>query len=148
MQYCPSCGRKNDDDADFCQFCGNPMELIQVPSQDRRWQQQQYPQKRFYVPPKNDDGAVTSLILGIASFLVCPIVLAVPAIIVGNTAKSRIAQSGGTLIGDGLATAGIVCGWINVVLSGVLLLIILMTVASSSTTIASAGALFSVLSVW
>jgi len=58
--------------------------------------------------------AVISLIAGIASYFIVPILGAVAAIITGNMAKKEIRQSAGTKTGMGMAKWGVVLGWINI----------------------------------
>ena len=60
--------------------------------------------------------AVISLVAGIVSWLLLPFVAGLAAIICGHMARSEIRNSNGALEGDGLAIAGLVLGWINVVL--------------------------------
>jgi hypothetical protein len=60
--------------------------------------------------------AVISLVAGIVSWLLLPFVAGLAAIICGHMARGEIRRSNGTLEGDGLALAGLVLGWINVVL--------------------------------
>jgi Domain of unknown function (DUF4190) len=60
--------------------------------------------------------AVISLIAGIVSWLLLPFVGGLAAIICGHMARGEIRRSNGTMEGDGLAVAGLVLGWINVVL--------------------------------
>jgi hypothetical protein len=57
--------------------------------------------------------AVASLVLGI---LFCFAVTAILAVIFGNVALGRIADSNGTEKGRGLAIAGIVLGWAGIAL--------------------------------
>jgi hypothetical protein len=61
--------------------------------------------------------AVISLISGIASYFIVPVLGAVAAIITGNIAKKEIRQSAGQLTGDGMARWGMILGWINIGLS-------------------------------
>jgi len=61
--------------------------------------------------------AVVSLVAGITSWLLLPFVAGLVAIVCGHMARGEIARSGGRLEGDGLAVAGLVLGWINVVMS-------------------------------
>jgi hypothetical protein len=56
-------------------------------------------------------------VLGIVSFVFCPVVSAVAAIITGSRAKKAIDRSAGTKSGRGLAIAGQVLGWTNLVIS-------------------------------
>jgi hypothetical protein len=58
--------------------------------------------------------AVISLICGIASFFIVPLLGAIAAIITGNLAKKEIRQSAGQLTGEGMATWGMILGWVNI----------------------------------
>lgn len=60
--------------------------------------------------------SLTSLIMGILSWILIPVVGALIAIITGHMAKKEIRQSDGLLGGDGLATAGLVLGYANLAL--------------------------------
>src|SRR6266850_1968484 len=64
---------------------------------------------------KNSGLAIASLILGIAGIALCfgPIA-GIPAVICGHIAQSKIRESGGLLSGSGLATAGLVTGYISI----------------------------------
>lgn len=59
--------------------------------------------------------AITSLVCGIASFLII-VVGSVIAIISGHVARSRIKKSNGALAGKGLALAGLICGYTSLFL--------------------------------
>ena len=61
--------------------------------------------------------AVISLIAGIASFFIVPLLGAIAAIITGGMAKKEIRQSGGRISGLGMANWGVVLGWINIAFS-------------------------------
>jgi hypothetical protein len=59
--------------------------------------------------------AVASMTLGISSIVCCLGPLAgIPAIIMGHKANSNIRKSGGLLQGSGLATAGLVTGYLSI----------------------------------
>ncbi|MDC7122407.1 DUF4190 domain-containing protein [Cellulomonas fimi] len=75
--------------------------------------------------PKNSY-AVWSLVLGILSLVSCGFLTGVPAIIVGNNAKKAAAV--GEADNPGMATAGVVLGWIGTALSAAGLLIYLFFV--------------------
>ncbi len=64
--------------------------------------------------PKNSALAIWSLVLGVLSLVCLSILSAVPAVICGHLAYSRIRRSGGALTGDGLAIAGLVTGYIGI----------------------------------
>ena len=55
--------------------------------------------------------AIASLVLGIAGFVFFPLVPSILAVVFGKKARAEI-RSGAR--GDGLATAGIVLGWIGI----------------------------------
>jgi hypothetical protein len=61
--------------------------------------------------------AIVSLIAGILGLTLVPIAGSIVAIITGFMAKKEIRESGGTMGGDGLATAGLVTGWLGVALA-------------------------------
>ncbi len=68
-------------------------------------------------PSQNSSTAVISLIAGILGFTFLPFIGSVIALITGSMAKREIAESRGTLGGEGLAQAGIILGWIGVALA-------------------------------
>ena len=76
-------------------------------------------------PPKNDL-AVWSLITGILSYVMCPILLGVAAIITGT--MGRRAADEGLADNRGMATAGVILGWVNIGLSvlGIVLFLFLL----------------------
>lgn len=75
--------------------------------------------------------AIASLILGIAGFFVIPIVPSILAVVFGQKAREELRRDP-TLGGEGLATAGIVLGWVGIALVGIglvfLLLLLLLAV--------------------
>ncbi len=84
-----------------------------------QWQQQQTPQWSGYQPsPPTPGNAIASLILGIVSIVLCPIITAVVGLVLGYNAKREIDNSGGRLGGRGVAVGGIVTSWIGLVLWG------------------------------
>ena len=75
--------------------------------------------------PKNSL-AVWSLVLGIVSFVLsCGFLTGIPAVIVGNNAKKAVAR--GEANNGGMATAGVILGWIAIALSvlGIILFAVL-----------------------
>ena len=77
--------------------------------------------------------AIASLVLGIGGFVIFPVVLSILAIVFGRSAKREIAERPG-LGGSGLATAGIVLGWVGVALTVVAVLFVLLVVVASTST--------------
>ncbi len=83
-----------------------------------------YPGMPVGYPQKTNGSAIASLVLALGGLIVCPIVLSVLAIYLGGKAKNEIRVSWGRQTGEGLATAGVVIGWIGLafgLLMGVLL---------------------------
>lgn len=74
-------------------------------------------------PPKTHPLAITSLVLGIVALLFFPagVLFGVPAAYFGHRAQSQIQQSSGELGGAGLATAGLVLGYIGTLLGAIAL---------------------------
>ena len=58
--------------------------------------------------------AIWALILGIASLVFCCLPLAIPAIICGHLARSRIEQTPEAASGSGMAMAGLIMGYVSV----------------------------------
>jgi competence protein ComGC len=71
--------------------------------------------------PKTSALAIWSLVLGILGILFLLIcvgpLFAIPAVICGHMAYSRIKRSAGVLTGDGLALAGLITGYVGIGLS-------------------------------
>lgn len=61
--------------------------------------------------------SIASLMMGIISWVLLPVVGGIIAIVTGHLAKKEIRQSEGLLGGDGVATAGLVLGYANVAIS-------------------------------
>lgn len=79
--------------------------------------------------PRTCGLAVWSLVLSIVSLICCGVFLAIPAIICGHNARSQIRNSPGALSGDGMALAGLIIGYISIVLH----LILVVTKISNPT---------------
>jgi hypothetical protein len=58
--------------------------------------------------------ALISLISGILGLFIFPLIGSIIALITGPMAKKEIRESRGALGGEGLATAGIVLGWVGI----------------------------------
>lgn len=88
-------------------------------------------QQNYQTPPpvygqQSSTLAVISLIAGIASYFIVPLLGAIAAIITGNMAKKEIRQSGGQITGEGMARWGVILGWVNIGFSviGICLLVL------------------------
>ncbi len=112
MSYCRSCGAELAG-AYFCPRCGAPAGSAGA------------------APEGTSGNAVASLVLGIVGLVIFPLVPSILAIVLGRSAKRDIHQRPG-LAGEGMATAGIVLGWVGVavVVVGVVLFVLLLSTAS------------------
>ncbi len=70
-----------------------------------------------------NSSAVAALVCGILGVTACPLVLSIAALILGYSARSSIRQPGSREQGDGLASAGIVMGWIGVAIAVAVVLV-------------------------
>lgn len=78
--------------------------------------------------PKTSTLAIVSLVAGIAGWTILPLIGSIVAIVTGHMAKAEIREQVGSLGGDGLATAGLVLGYLSIGLSVCICLIILAAV--------------------
>ncbi len=75
--------------------------------------------------PPTSGKAIASLVCSAAGLMVCFFVGQIAGIVLGHIARSEIEQSQGQLTGEGLATAGIIIGWVGIAID----LLILLAVA-------------------
>lgn len=137
--FCFKCGASMPEDATVCPQCAAPVQAVPTPpppaqqpstpnpASTSAWlnvpsapsqQSPQYPPQaqpyRAYQPAQTDGGAIASMVLGIASIVLCLTFLAgIPAIIVGHISLSRIKKSMGRLKGEGMALTGLILGYIS-----------------------------------
>ena len=100
-----------------------------------------YGQTPGYLPAQvapSSNEAIWSLVLGILSVTCLGLIAGIPAVILGSIAKRKIAASGGMVRGQGLATAGLVLGWVSIGLSAAFILLMLISAIAGS---GSSGAL-------
>jgi hypothetical protein len=71
----------------------------------------------MYVQSRTSSLALVSLVAGISGWTIFPLLGCIVAIITGMLARNEIRDSGGALTGDGFALAGLVLGWIGLLLS-------------------------------
>lgn len=86
------------------------------------------------VPPssmKTSGMAIASLVLGICSVLGCSILTAIPALILGGIALSKIGKSRGALVGTGQAIAGLVLGGLGLLVVPILAAILLPAISQA-----------------
>ncbi|MBA3944420.1 MAG: DUF4190 domain-containing protein [Herpetosiphonaceae bacterium] len=76
-----------------------------------------------YIPVTNTS-AILSLVMSVLSYFLLPFIGSVIGIILGYQARRSIRASNGRQTGEGLATAGIVIGWIHIALFLILALVL------------------------
>lgn len=117
MPYCSNCGTEMAASAVACPQCGHPRQIASAPR-------------------PTEGNAIAALILGILGIVACPVVLSIPAIIVGTQARNKIKQNP-ELDGESMARVGVILGWIGVGLGllgiGTLILGLIFSAASVGT---------------
>jgi hypothetical protein len=132
---CQRCGATNDE-GQFCYNCGirleptpattatpaPPTTANPTPPSGQDFNQigtsQPYPiQYTNYTPvaPPNSTMAQLSLIFGIVGWVLVPILGPIGAVICGHMARNEIRQSGGRIGGEGMALAGLVLGYAQLI---------------------------------
>jgi hypothetical protein len=79
--------------------------------------------------PTTSTNAVIGLVLAIVSWVVCPIIAAIAALLVARSSTKEIAASGGRVGGAGLNTATRIIAWINIGISIVAGIVVMLLVA-------------------
>lgn len=83
-------------------------------------------------PLRTADGATASLVLGIISWVICPVICSIPAIILARQARAEIDRSSTPLAGKDNASAGFWLGVSSLIVYGVIFIIALISAASGS----------------
>jgi hypothetical protein len=104
-----------------------------------------YPPGTVYVQPatpKTSPAAIIAVVLAVLSFLQCPVVLAVIALVLARSAEKDIAESNGWVTGEGLARGARIAAWINIGLSIAALVgfVIVLVVTAAMGSAGGAGA--------
>jgi hypothetical protein len=71
----------------------------------------------YAAPPPNHGSAVTALVLGILSVVLCGLFTGIPAMVMGRRVTREVRASGGALGGEGLGQAAFWTGLIGTFLS-------------------------------
>jgi hypothetical protein len=121
---------------------GDPSQPPQPPqppySQPGQYQQPYgagYGQAQPAATATTSNDAIVALVLALCAWFVCPLVLAVIALVFAGKAKRTIEASNGWVTGDGMVTAARVIAWINIGLTLVALafvVVVLIAAAVSS----------------
>jgi hypothetical protein len=107
-----------------------PPQPQQQQQQPGGWQAPQQQTPWGAPPPPNSGKATASLVLSICGLLVCPLILSVLGLVFGYQARGEIDRSNGAVGGRGLATAGIVIGWVGIVVAILFIALIAAAVIS------------------
>lgn len=104
---CTYCGQESAEGTAVCPNCGSPLAAPTVAPY--------YDPAQAYAPsPPTSGTAIASLVTGILGLTFCPGIASIVAVITGSMARKEIAASGGKIGGGGLATAGLITGWIGI----------------------------------
>ncbi len=120
---CPKCGSPAAPGAGFCNLCG-----ASFTAPPPMMMQGGYNPNPYAVPmgPQRTSG------LAIAGFVLSLVACGILGLIFSIMGKNEIQRSGGTVGGQGLATAGMVISIIRLVLEVIYILVIIVAVAGSS----------------
>lgn len=114
MPFCQNCGHELSEQAVSCTSCGHPGPAFRAGA-------------GAVAPTATEGSAITALVLGILGVILCPLILSVPAIIVGRSAQRKI-EADPALGGEGMAKAGVVLGWVGTGLAIAGLVLVIGTV--------------------
>lgn len=121
QRFCDNCGIRLDTDVASPEVqplntpISQPTIPPPVPVQPDAYQSQ--PDMYAPVVAPNSNMAIISLVAGILSWVALPLIGALVAVICGHLARREIRTSGGRLTGQGLALAGLILGYIQLVLA-------------------------------
>ncbi len=94
--------------------------------------QQQPTQQQWGAPPPHQPSsgsAIAALVLGICGIVLCPIVPSILALVFGYKGRDEVDRSGGAIGGRGMATAGVVLGWVGLAIWALLVGLIIIGAA-------------------
>jgi type IV pilus assembly protein PilA len=113
--FCQNCGTDNPDSGQFCSKCGSPLTAAAAARPTAG--PGAVPGSSFAIPPPfagephTSGKAIASLVCGIFTFA---LPASIAAIILGHMAHSEIRKSAGRIGGLGIATTGLVLGYIGI----------------------------------
>ncbi len=117
-RYCPSCGT--------AVIAPEPENAYQSPKAGTY--PPHAPYAPAYNPPSTSSLAVISLLCGIATWLLFPVLPAIGGVITGHMARREIRESNGWIQGDVMAVIGLCLSYAQLVLIAVVLLVVIVFV--------------------
>ena len=112
---CPECGSANPDAAEACRECGAPLPVQPAGQQVDGQPPATDAQPR--VAHTTSGVAIASLVCGILSWALFPVIGSVLAIVLGYAARREIRRSDGRLLGSRLAAMGLALGYSSIVVA-------------------------------
>jgi hypothetical protein len=105
------------------------------PAPGSNWQDQGLGANTPFQPPvaggQENTLAIVSLVLGVGSFICLGIVMGIPAVITGYMQKNNIKKDPARYGGGGMATAGMILGAVNIVLTVIFVIIYAIIIVSN-----------------
>lgn len=124
--FCGKCGSSNPENAKFCGKCGSALSLAvappsaSAPTEDLAATTEPPVAAAYGQAPETSGKAVASLVCGFLFFF---FPAAIAAIVLGHISLADIRKSAGRLRGHGIAVAGLVFGYLGVLIIPVTLIV-------------------------
>src|ERR1700677_3507098 len=115
--FCPRCGTANPDQAKYCAGCGDSLAAGTVSGAAASIPSTAAAQPVIGKPPTSGK-AIASLVCGIFGFFLGSIA----AVILGHMAHSEIRKSAGRIGGQGIATTGLVLGYLGLMVLPIMII--------------------------
>jgi hypothetical protein len=97
----------------------------------QQWGPPAAPGANPYAPPRTEGTAIAALILSIVSWVFCPLIAAVVALVLAHVAGNKIDASGGRLTGGGIVKAAQIIAWIHIALATIVMVALAIGLAAN-----------------